>query len=72
MLSLWQSIVFVGITIGTVCSIWFRYGLHVPSHADISQRSKTNGARNGKGSQAVNGFDFLRRSSLYQVSQRYI
>ena len=61
----------MGITIGTVCSIWFRYGLHVPTHADISLRSKANGARNGKGSQqAVNGFDFLRQSSLYQVKPR--
>ncbi|KAK3924930.1 Major facilitator superfamily domain-containing protein 12 [Frankliniella fusca] len=70
-----RSIVFIGVTIGTVCSIWFRYGLNVPSHADISTRHQVNkaNARNGRApSQLVNGLDFLRQASLYQVALLYM
>lgn len=63
----------MGITIGSVCSIWFRYGLNVPSHADITVRPRNgvgaNGANgaNGRKRSGVNGLHFLRQSALYQV-----
>lgn len=78
-----QSIVFVGITIGTVCSIWFRYGLNVPSHADINGvRGKAaaqaaalaaqdgGGTRHGRAAPRVSGMHFLRTAPLYQVRPR--
>ncbi|KAJ1530953.1 hypothetical protein ONE63_005789 [Megalurothrips usitatus] len=70
-----RSIVFVGITIGTVCSIWFRYGLNLPAAEGKGHHANGGSGRAGGGggtTAIVSSFDYLRRPFLYQVALLYM